>query len=116
MGGKPDVQRQQNASSLQNSVIRLQHSMTICAEKGNAMARVRARLNQRASEQGTATGELCVCETLIAEDDCRFAGKLLAAITQKPYGSQRDVHRLPRYKRRKSVRVLEPRTHFFPNS
>jgi hypothetical protein len=80
IGRKSDVERQQNRTSLQHSVICFEKSVAIEAEKRHPIARLHTCISQGAGKAHRPLGELRIGVPERTANDSRFAGELSLGI------------------------------------
>src|SRR5436305_11770330 len=78
-----NIERKQDSTCFNYTVITFEQAMTIRAEKRNALSRLYAQRSQRACLPRGTVRELSIGESFIAAYNSRSPWKLLAGITQK---------------------------------
>ena len=90
---KPNVQRQQNGSRFDDTVISFEQAMAVGAQKGHAVARPNAGFTQGACKPAYARGKLRVGKPLFSTHHCGSLRILLLGVAEKANRCQRNVHR-----------------------
>src|SRR5580704_6167283 len=76
MGCKPDIEGEQDCTSVENAIVGFEQAMAVHAEEGDAVAGLHARRAQRTRKQSGTMSKLSISETQISANDCSPAREL----------------------------------------
>jgi hypothetical protein len=92
MGREPDIQGEQNRTSVENAVVGFEQAMAVHAEEGDSIAGLHAGCAQRARQQCGTLRKFRVRESQIAANDSSSARKLLFRVSQTSKWCERNIH------------------------